>query len=60
MVRDTKQCWNCHSELPRSEFKYDPNYPDRLFPNCVYCIREMQEGTRYPESVSRFPSSEEV
>jgi len=60
MKRETKQCWNCHSELPISEFKYDHNYLDKLFPYCVYCIREMQAGTRHPESGSRFPSSEEV
>lgn len=58
--RCTKQCWTCHSELPKTEFKYDSRYPDKLFPDCTYCIRELQEGTRFPEEGTRFPSSEEL
>ena len=60
MSRSTKQCWTCHSELPRSEFKYDSKYPDNLFPDCVHCIRELHEGLRFPEEGTRFPSSEEL
>jgi len=62
MIRDDgiKQCWECHSELPKSDFKYDSKYPDKLFPYCVYCIREMERGLRKPEAGSRFPNSEEI
>lgn len=59
-MRDTKQCWTCHSVLPKSEFKYDFKFPDKLFPDCVYCIRELHGGTRLPEEGTRFPNSEEI
>jgi len=41
-----KQCWECHSELPKSEFYYDKDFPDGLYPVCVYCIREVRENKR--------------
>ena len=44
--QETKQCWECHSELPKSEFYEDKDFKDGLFPICTYCITEVQEGRR--------------
>lgn len=46
MSRDTKDCWECGSELPRTEFYYDRGFPDELYPICTYCISEVKEGKR--------------
>ena len=46
MQRETKDCWECHSELPRTEFFSAKDFPDGLYPICVYCIREVRENKR--------------
>ncbi len=59
MSRDTKDCAECNSELPLSEFRTDFRYLDQLFPLCEFCFREFNNGVRDFDH-TRFPQSDKI
>jgi len=58
-MRDTKDCVECGSELPLTDYRTDFRYRDNLFPVCEYCLREANAGVR-KFNCNRFPQSEKI
>lgn len=62
MVRDDglRDCWECGSELPVSEFRTDFNFPDDLYPICEFCVYEIELGVRKQQIKCPPPNSEKM